>query len=86
MARGATLSVRKFFFVGEAFEPSIVAAGKPLPQEKYQLTWKVFWLALSVLVRVGLWLTLSFLNHHSRHRHTQTHSDKSCRSYSVVWD
>jgi hypothetical protein len=39
MALGATLSARKFFFVGEAFSLDI-AAGKPLPQEKYQLTWK----------------------------------------------
>jgi hypothetical protein len=33
MARGTTLSARKFLFVGE-LSASIVAAGKPFPQKK----------------------------------------------------
>jgi hypothetical protein len=40
MARGAMLSAGKFVRCGRGFSASIIAAGKPLSQEKYQLTWK----------------------------------------------
>jgi hypothetical protein len=40
MTPGVTVSASEFVFLWERFSASIVAAGKPLPQKKWQLAWK----------------------------------------------